>query len=128
MRISPTLSILPIIGQRAEAQVAAIVGVVADATSSTPLESANVRVADAGKSTSTLHDGRYSVRISPGSYTIRVARIGYAPAERIIEIGPGQTRVGPSERTHGLHPSFISLSYSWRMASIGESRAARSAG
>jgi iron complex outermembrane receptor protein len=86
------LAILPAISQRAGAQIATIVGVVADAVSRDPIESANILVVDAGKTTATRSDGRYSIRVSAGTYTIRVTRIGYAPAEQAVEIEPGQTR------------------------------------
>ena len=92
IRLSLTLAMLPVIGQRAEAQVATIVGVVSDASSRGPLEGANVLVVDDGKTAVTRSGGRFRIGIPPGSYTIRVARIGYAPAERVIEIAPGQTR------------------------------------
>ena len=44
-----------------------------------PVASANVVVVGTRAGAMTREDGRYSVAVNPGTYTVRVARIGYAP-------------------------------------------------
>ncbi|MEO6443694.1 MAG: TonB-dependent receptor plug domain-containing protein [Gemmatimonadaceae bacterium] len=82
-----------IIGAKgAEAQQATISGLVSAAEDKSPLS--DVRVIIVGTSTFTVTNaqGRYTLRgVSPGSYEVRVLRVGYLEQKRPISLSAGAT-------------------------------------
>lgn len=50
-------------------------------------------------------DGRYSLRVSPGRYTLRVTRIGYADVTRLVSLTPDATTRADVE----LQPAAVML-------------------
>ncbi len=60
------------------AQTGSITGRVLTADDSRPIAAAQIQVRGAGGAI-TGDDGRYSVRVEPGTYTVRVSRIGFSP-------------------------------------------------
>ena len=84
------LAILLSPAQRAKAQSAIVEGFIKDAASGKPVENARVLVVDAGQTALARSDGTYRIRISAGSFILRVTRLGYAPATGAIEVTAGQ--------------------------------------
>jgi outer membrane receptor for ferrienterochelin and colicins len=81
-------------------------GRVLDRDSGQPVPSAEVGVSGHGASATSDADGRWSLpRLGPGSYLLRVRRIGYAPASRRISFAPGDT----SDVEVRLTPSALPL-------------------
>ncbi len=60
------------------AQTGTITGTVTTGEAGAPLGSAQVTVVGAGAGALTRDDGRYTVAVAPGTYKVRVTRIGYA--------------------------------------------------
>ena len=77
---------------RAESpQGGAIVGRVTDAKTQTPLVGATVVVEGTRHSGTTESDGRYRmVDVAPGTYTLRVRYIGYAPGSTTVTVSEAQ--------------------------------------
>src|SRR5687768_2296191 len=61
------------------AQTGIINGRVTTAEGGTPISGAQITVVGAGRGALTREDGGFSVTVQPGTYTVRVARIGYSP-------------------------------------------------
>ena len=61
------------------AQDGRIVGTVTTAESATPISNAQIRVLGTSVGTLSREDGRYSLAVRPGTYTVKVTRIGFAP-------------------------------------------------
>jgi iron complex outermembrane recepter protein len=76
-------------GATARAQLATIRGTVVDTTSRTPVEAASVAIAGV-RSSLTRADGRFSLDVRAGSYTVRVTRIGYLPFTRAVDLAAGK--------------------------------------
>lgn len=75
----------------AEAQTAPVDGVVRDAEGR-PLAHAQVLVLPGASQAVTGTDGRFRVRLAPGTYRVHVALIGYAPAVRDLRLVAGGAR------------------------------------
>jgi iron complex outermembrane receptor protein len=86
----------------AQAQKTRIYGVVKDASSGETLISANVLVAD-GQGVVTDFDGKYSIQLQNGTYTIKISYIGYEPTTREIKATGGQLEVNFSLKTMTLN-------------------------
>ena len=84
------------------AQKTRIYGVVKDANSGESLIAANVLVAD-GRGVVTDFDGKLSISVENGDYTLKVSYIGYEPIERPIKAGGGQLEVNFSLNTITLN-------------------------
>jgi hypothetical protein len=88
--VFPLLSALPLEAQR-------LVGYVVDEATRNPIGAADIVIIDSEgrqqRSTVTDDDGWFQFAMAaPGSYTIRVAHIGYTPfASETIELGRGET-------------------------------------
>ena len=61
------------------AQTGIINGTVTTAQGATPIAGAQITVVGTGRGALTREDGGFSVTVQPGTYTVRVARIGYSP-------------------------------------------------
>jgi TonB-linked SusC/RagA family outer membrane protein len=61
------------------AQTGSITGTVTSAEGATPITGVRVFVAGTSAGAMTRDDGRYGITVQPGTYTVRAARIGYAP-------------------------------------------------
>ena len=74
------------------AQEGRITGIVRSAEAGRPLGDAQVSVAGTSLGALTRDDGRYSIAIQPGTYTVRVTRIGHA-ADSVtgVVVPPGGT-------------------------------------
>ena len=75
------------------AQTALVRGVVSDITTGEPLIQAAV-IYGAGESkqgTLTDFDGNYSIRLTPGTYELRVSYVGYEPMSRNVIVSSGET-------------------------------------
>ena len=76
----------------AVAQQGAIGGVVTDEATGQPLEAARVMLIESNRIETTNQEGRYQFRnVSPGSYAVRVLRLGYRPATDTANVAPGET-------------------------------------
>ncbi len=92
----------------AEAQQGSIGGVVTDEATGQPLEAARVILVGPNRIEATNQEGRYRFRnVAPGSYQVRVLRLGYRPATDSANVAPGETvtldfaltaRAGPARR------------------------------
>ena len=86
----------------AEAQQSSIGGVVTDQATGQALEAARVILIGPDRIVGTNQEGRYQFRnVAPGSYEVRVLRLGYAPDDRQRARGPGrggQPSTSPSRR------------------------------
>ncbi len=79
-------------GAGAQQGVTRITGRVTDRDGGAPLEGAQVRIDGSPVGTITSADGRYTlVRVQPGSYQLRVVRIGYLSDVKAITVTAGQT-------------------------------------
>lgn len=73
-------TVLPLFASSvALAQTGMITGTVTSAEGGQPVVSANVVVVGARAGALTRDDGRYTIAVAPGTYTLRVTRIGFAP-------------------------------------------------
>jgi TonB-linked SusC/RagA family outer membrane protein len=74
------------------AQEAILRGTVTDSATGGPVAGAAVSVVGTDRRTETNADGQYRLAdLSPGLLGIRVQMIGYAPIERPVEVGEGET-------------------------------------
>ena len=71
--------------------VGVVTGRVTDASSGTPIADAQVRVVGSTTGVMTRTDGSYRVSLAPGSYELRVSRIGYAAARDSVRVETGAT-------------------------------------
>jgi len=89
--LAVTLCSVPV---AATAQQAAILGIVADSGTGRPLEAVAVTLDFGGRSafrTLTDRNGFYQILgISPGTYTLRIRRVGYLGQEQIITLAAGE--------------------------------------
>src|SRR5687767_6969360 len=75
----------------AEAQQSSIGGVVTDEATGQPLEGARVIVVGPNRIEATNQEGRYLFRnVAPGSYGLRVLRLGYRPVTDSASVAPGE--------------------------------------
>jgi iron complex outermembrane recepter protein len=87
-------------------RVAAIHGLVLDAASGQPIAGATVRLRELRRSELSHADGSFHFeRLSAGTYTVTVNRVGYALAERTVAV----PAAGTVEVQIRLHPSAIQL-------------------
>ncbi|HWN17577.1 MAG TPA: SusC/RagA family TonB-linked outer membrane protein [Gemmatimonadales bacterium] len=78
--------------QVGQAQQGAITGAVTDAATGEPLEAARVLLVGPNRIEGTGRDGQYTFRgVPPGSYQVRVLRVGYRPATDTTAVAPAQT-------------------------------------
>jgi TonB-linked SusC/RagA family outer membrane protein len=76
----------------AAAQAGVITGTVRDTSGGAPLEAARVILTGTTRIETTDREGGYSFRaVAPGSYQIRVLRVGYRPATQTVTIADGET-------------------------------------
>jgi iron complex outermembrane recepter protein len=69
-----------------------IIGTIRDAGTGEPVAAAQVRLREMRRSELSHRDGRFHFfEVRPGRYTLSVERIGYAPAERRVDVAPEQT-------------------------------------
>ncbi|MDQ4079846.1 MAG: TonB-dependent receptor, partial [Gemmatimonadota bacterium] len=68
-----------------------VTGRVSDASSGTPVADAQVRIVGTTIGVMTRSDGTYRVVLEPGSYELRVSRIGYAAARDSVRVDAGAT-------------------------------------
>ncbi len=80
------------------AQKTRVYGVVKDANSGETLISANVLVAE-GKGVVTDFDGKYSIEVENGTYTMQISYIGYEATTREIKANGGLLEVNFSLTT-----------------------------
>ena len=75
----------------AEAQQSSVGGVVTDEATGQPLEAARVLLTGLNRIEATNQEGRYVFRnVAPGSYGVRVLRLGYRPATDSANVAPGE--------------------------------------
>lgn len=75
----------------AQAPTGRITGLVTDSASAQPLAGVHVTIGT-GAGSITHEDGRYAISaLAAGSYTVRVARVGYIAASRVVRLGEGET-------------------------------------
>lgn len=91
MRISILYILLAISAFRLFAADVLLQGTVRDATSAQRIEFATVSAQPGGKSVPTDADGRYYLRLVPGTYTITVSYVGYKTASQRITLGADRT-------------------------------------
>ena len=77
---------------RADAQTGGITGRVTDQGTGTPLEAARVILTGTTRIGTTDRDGRYTLRdVAPGTYQLRVLRLGYRPEVQPATVAGGET-------------------------------------
>ena len=88
------------------AQQGSVGGQVVDASGGAPLEAARVILTGPNRIESTNRDGRFLFReVAPGSYQVRVLRLGYKPDTATASVGPGETVA----LTFGLNAAPVQL-------------------
>ena len=76
----------------AAAQNGVITGRVTDHSDGAPLEAARVVLTGATRIETTNRDGQYTIRgVAPGSYQLRVLRVGYRPETQSTSVADGET-------------------------------------
>ncbi len=81
-RLVPILAALAALtaATRADAQSGTISGRITDQTTGTPLESSRIVLSGTTRIETSDRDGRYAFRgVAPGTYQLRVLRVGYRP-------------------------------------------------
>lgn len=86
-----SLSFSFLVGGFILAQQATITGVVKDYKTTETLPFTNVTY-EAGKGTSTDFDGKYSLKVDPGTYTITFSFSGYEKMEKRVTVVAGETK------------------------------------
>ena len=77
---------------RAEAQSGTITGRITDQTTGTPLEASRIVLTGTTRIETSDRDGRYTFRgVAPGSYQLRVLRVGYRPEVQSATVAAGET-------------------------------------
>ena len=90
----------------AEAQQGTIAGQVLDQSAATPLEAARVILTGTTRIETTNREGRFAFRnVAPGTYEVRVLRVGYAPAIQRATVTTGET----VSLTFNLTPAAVQL-------------------
>ncbi len=74
------------------AQEGTISGQVVDAQSLQPLEGAQVFIVGTARGVLTNPEGRYTLRVPPGTYTVRSQYIGYEALEQTVTVGADEAR------------------------------------
>jgi TonB-linked SusC/RagA family outer membrane protein len=75
----------------AEAQQSSVGGVVTDEATGQTLEAARVLLTGPNRIETTNQEGRYLFRnVAPGSYAVRVLRLGYRPSTDSASVAPGE--------------------------------------
>ena len=76
----------------AAAQTGTVTGKVTDESGGAALEAARVVLSGTTRIETTDREGRYTFRaVAPGTYSIRVLRVGYRPAAQSLTVGDGET-------------------------------------
>ena len=70
-------------------QTGTLTGIVTDRDNGDPLISATVKATDKGAITD--FDGKYTLKLPPGAYTIEYTYVGYASVEREVTVKAGET-------------------------------------
>jgi TonB-linked SusC/RagA family outer membrane protein len=79
---------------------------VVDAGNSSPLEAARVVLTGTNQIQTTSREGRFLFRnVAPGTYQVRVLRLGYAPATQPVTVAEGET----ASLTFSLAPAAVQL-------------------
>jgi TonB-linked SusC/RagA family outer membrane protein len=85
---------------------ASISGRAIDATTSAPIPSAQVQIVGTGRGGTTADDGRFRIaNVRPGTYQVRVLRIGYQASTQAVTLGPGQAIT----LEYSLAPAVVTL-------------------
>jgi iron complex outermembrane receptor protein len=84
-----TFSLIPILSEAQE--YGTITGKITDAKFGEPLPFVRIQVLDSKLGTVSQTDGRYSFRVPPGEYTLRVSSIGFSPITEKVKVGAGET-------------------------------------
>ena len=71
---------------------AVVTGTVTDAGTAGAVTGASVSIVGTNRTSATNAAGAYQIRVRPGTYTLRVTMIGYAPQEQQIEQSLGVAR------------------------------------
>jgi TonB-linked SusC/RagA family outer membrane protein len=90
----------------ASARQTAISGLVTDGQSGRPIGAAQVFVVGSNVSAATNMEGRYTLRVPPGTFSVRVLSIGYSEETRQVTVAEGRTATADFE----LRPSAVALS------------------
>ena len=72
-------------------ELGTVKGQVIDAEAGSPLPSANLRILGTEEGTTSGADGRFSLRLDPGTYRLRASFVGYAAATKRIRVDAGGT-------------------------------------
>jgi TonB-linked SusC/RagA family outer membrane protein len=76
----------------AAAQAGVVTGKVTDQSGGAPLEAARVILSGTTRIETTSREGQYTFRnVAPGSYQLRVLRVGYRPATQAATVADGET-------------------------------------
>jgi TonB-dependent starch-binding outer membrane protein SusC len=90
----------------ARAQDGTITGRVVDPTTTTPIPAAQVQVVGTTRGAVTADDGRFRITaVRPGTYQVRVLRIGFQASTQSVTLGSGQT----VDLTFSLTPAVVTL-------------------
>ena len=84
------------------AQKTRVYGVVKDASSGESLIAANVLVSE-GRGVVTDLDGKYSIEVENGTYTMQISYIGYEATSKVVKVNGGQLEVNFSLKTMTLN-------------------------
>ncbi|MCU0650041.1 MAG: TonB-dependent receptor, partial [Gemmatimonadaceae bacterium] len=68
-------------------------GTVRDSAAGTPLAGTTILVLGTKAAATAAADGKYTLRVAPGTYLVRAQRIGYAAQQRSVEIVAGRGNV-----------------------------------
>lgn len=83
----------------AQSPQGSITGRVTDVSTKQPLVAARVFITGTALVTSTVTDGKFSFKVAPGTYEVRVALVGYESQKKSVSVAAGQTATVDFELT-----------------------------
>src|SRR5215208_627486 len=92
-RFRRMIGVLPLlaVATALQAQTGTLTGRVTDGSNGEPLAGVQIRLGTTLQGATTREDGTYRLQATPGTYAVRVARIGFATRVDSVTITAGQT-------------------------------------
>ncbi|MCB0643034.1 MAG: TonB-dependent receptor [Phaeodactylibacter sp.] len=106
----------------ATAQTGTVTGTLTD-TENDPLIGANIKVEETSGGTTTDYDGRYSLDLDAGTYTLVFSYIGFEETKKLVTVRAGETTTLDVELAAGTNLDMVVVSGSKKPEKLTESPA-----